>query len=246
MPPESRSLPWWFTALPGVGGAVVLVAIGVAPFLQALAALVLVFLPTYLLAWQLLYRRFGSAAAFTIAGGLSIGSVAVAGLVLNLLPWGLQAATWLAYVVVLLGLAFVVSRGQKRWRLKLTVVRHEVVLGGIGAVLMVSALILARAFAGDPVESFTQLSVSPGGSASSLSINLRVVNQEQRATGYRLELWRNGAWIKSWPDIQLATGQAWGDTLIVDAGRFEARLYRRERPGALYRHVTLQLLGPER
>jgi hypothetical protein len=242
MPPESRLRAWWLTAVPGLVGAVLLVVIGVAVFLQALAALILVFLPTYLMSWQVLYRRLGSAAAFTIAGGLSIGSVALAGLALNLLPWGLQAATWLAYVVVLLGLAFVVGRGQRRWRLKLKVVRHEVVLGGVGAMLMVTALIFARAVADDPIESFTQLSISPGADATSSSVDLRILSQEQGATGYQLEVWRNGSWVKSWADIRLATGQGWSDKLIVGTGRIEARLYRLDHPGTIYRYVRLQLV----
>ncbi len=242
MPPESRLRAWWLTAVPGLAGAVLLVLLGVAPFLQALSALVLVFLPTYLLAWPLLYRRLGSAAAFTIAGGVSIGSVALAGVALNLLPWGLQALTWLAYVVVLLGLALVFARRQRAWRPKLNVVRHEVVLTGIGAMLMVTAVVFARMFAGDPAEAFTQLSITPTASAPSSSVDLRILSQEQGATGYRLEVWLNGSRVKSWAAIQLATSQEWSNRLTVGIGRIEARLYRLEDPETQYRYVTLQLV----
>jgi hypothetical protein len=242
MPPESRLRAWWLTAVPGLVGAMLLVLLGIAPFLQALAALVLVFLPTYLIAWPVLYRRLGSAAALTIAGGVSIGSVALAGLALNLLPWGLQAVTWLAYVVVLLGLALVFGRRQRAWRPKLKVARHEVVLSGIGAMLMVSALLFARAFAGDPAESFTELSITASAAAPSSSVDLAILSQQEGATSYRLEVWLNGSRVKAWADIRLAASQGWSERLTVGTGRIEARLYRLDDPEILYRYVTLQVV----
>jgi uncharacterized membrane protein len=240
-------------AVASLAAATLLLALAMAPFLRGVAALVLVFLPSYLITWPLLRPRLGSAAAFTIAGGLSIGMVALAGLVLNLLPWGLQAATWLAYVVVLLVVALVMGRRPgawcrgawhpDAWRAKVPGVRQEALLIGIGAMLVVTAVLFARLFAGYPTESFTQLWIARSADTSAPSVDVAIRSEEQSAMDYRLEVWRDGALVKSWSDIHLADGQEWRVALAVDSGRIEARLYRRQDPVTVFRHVTLQLAG---
>lgn len=216
---------------------------GLAPMLRALAALVLVVLPGYLVAWPIVRQRFGAAGAFTVAGGLSIGMTVMAGLVLNLLPWGLQAATWLAYIIVVLGVALVLDRRRMAWRPRLPVVRHEVVLGGIGATMLVASLLVARIFVADSSESFTQLWIAPSSAAPTTSVDVSIRNEERVATGYALEVRRDGALVQAWPEIRLAAGQTWRSTVAVGSGRIEARLFRLSDPGTLYRHVTLLLVA---
>lgn len=220
---------------------VVLVALEPTHLLRALTALIVVSLPSYLIAWPVLQPRLGSAGAFTIAGGLSIGMLAIAGMLLNLLPWGLQAATWLGYVIVLFTIALAFGHRPVSWPLRLPTASHEMVLGGIGGVMMVTALLVARMFAAYPTASFTQLWITPSADAPMSGVELSIRNEEQAATGYRLEVWRNGQLVEAWADIHLAAGETWSDSAGVGSGRIEARLFRLADPGAMYRHVTLQL-----
>jgi uncharacterized membrane protein len=242
MRPDWRTRAMRLAAAAVVALAMLVAWLALAPMLRALAALIVVVVPDYLLAWPVLRPRFGSAGAFAIAGGLSIGVIALGGLVLNLLPWGLQAATWLGYVFVLvvIGLAF----GRRPWsgRPKVGVTAHEVVLAGLGAITIMAALILARSFAGYPTESFTQLSIAPASGAPTSSVQLRIGSEERTTTGYRLEVWRNGGLVKSFATIRLTTGETWTGTVSVGSGQIEARLFLLTDPGTVYRHVTV-LLG---
>ena len=227
--------------------AVMEAVVALPSFVRALAALIVVFLPSYLIMWPVLQPRLGSAGAFTIAGGLSIGMVAIAGLVLNLLPWGLQAATWLGYVaaVLAIALAFALALGLRppSRRPRLEVAPHELALAGIGAIMLMSALILARSFAGYPTESFTQLSIAPVAGAPAPSVEVSIRNEEEAPTSYRLEVRRNGARIQSWAEIRLAAGEVWSSTVSVGAGQIEALLFRLSEPGTLYRHVEVEIAG---
>jgi uncharacterized membrane protein len=239
---EPRIRAWRLSSAAVLAGALLLILVAVASLLQAFAGIVVVFLPSYLIVWPALRPRLGSAGAFTVAGGLSIGMIAIGGLLLNLLPWGLQAATWLAYLLVLLVIALAIGRRPGAWRPRLGAARHEVVLGGAGAAMVVTALLFARLFAGHPTESFTQVWITPSADAPA-SVELRMLSEEQAATGYRMEVWRNGAQVESWTDIRLVTGQTWSRTVSVGAGRIEVLLFRLTDPGTLYRYVTLELGG---
>jgi hypothetical protein len=230
----------------GVLGAsllVLIVVIDPTHILRALAALAVLALPSYVIAWPVLRPRLGFAGAFTIAGGLSLGMTAIAGLVLNLLPWGLQAATWLGYVVVLLVIAWALGRRPRIRRPTLTAGRHEGLLAVGGGVMMVVALLSARIYAGYPSESFTQLWITAPADVATTSVQVNIHSEEDSVTSYRLELRRAGVRVQTWTDIRLAPGQTWSRSIPVASGRVEAELYRLLDHGTLYRRVTLLLAG---
>jgi hypothetical protein len=240
MHPDASDRAWRLVAAAALAVPAVLILAGLTPMLRALAALVLAVLPGYLIAWPVLRPRLGFAGAFTVAGGMAIGMIVIAGLVLNLLPWGLQAASWLAYVVIMLGVAFVMDRRRLAWRPGIVAIPHEVVLGGIGATMLVVALIFARLFASAPAESFTQLWVTPSADAPGSAI-VSIRSEEQAATGYRLEVRSNGTLLTAWPEIQLTTGQTWSGTVTAGAVRIEVQLFRLSDPPTVYRYVTVLL-----
>lgn len=241
MRPDASIRAWRLAAAAALAVPVLVTLAGLMPIVRALAALVLAVLPGYLIAWPSLRPRFGVAGAFTVAGGLAIGMIVIAGLVLNLLPWGLQAGTWLAYVAVLLAIALVLDRPRVTIRPQVAAASHELVLGGIGATLLVVSVLFARLFAAVPAESFTQLWVAPSASvAGSAVISIR--NDELAATGYRLEMRVNGALVTTWPDIELRSGQTWSEAAPIGSGRVDVELFRLADPATVYRRVTL-LLG---
>lgn len=241
MRPDPQKGSRWFIAAAALAGAVLTGLLAVTSLLSALAALILVFLPVYLITWPLLRPQLGSAGAFTVAGGLSIGMVAIGGLVLNLLPWGLQAATWVAYVVVLLLIALALGRRPRALHPTLGVVSHEVVLLGIGGAMMLTALLFARMYVAYPAESFTQLWITPSADARASSVEVSIRSEEQAATRYLLEVRLNGKLVQSWSDVRLATGETWSRTVAVGSGRIEAQLLRINDLGTVYRHVILHL-----
>lgn len=241
MLPDAATRPWRLAAVAALAVPALLILAGLMPMLRALAALVLALLPGYLIVWPSLRPRLGFAGAFTVAGGLAIAMIVMAGLVLNLLPWGLQAATWLAYVAILLTVALALDRPRLAWRPTIGAAPHELILGGIGATVLLVALLFARLFATAPSEAFTQLWVAPAADAPGSAV-VSVRCEERAATGYRLEVRLNGTLVRSWPEIQLADGQTWSETVATGLGRVEAQLYRLSDPASEYRHVTVLLL----
>jgi hypothetical protein len=219
---------------------VALVAVDPTQLLRALAALAFIGLPTYLITWRMLQPRVGSAGALTIGGGLSIGMVAIAGLLLNVLPWGLQAVTWFAYAAVLYAIGLTLVWQSPFWRPGLGAARHEMVLIGVGGGMLVLALLVARMFAGHPTESFTQLWISAAANAPTSSVAVSFTSAEQSAMAYRLEVLRDGAQVRSWSGLQLTPGQTWSQRVSVGTGRIEARLFRLG-DATPYRRVTMQL-----
>ena len=242
MPPEWRRPAPWLLAAAALIVAALLVLAGLSDFVQALAGLVLVVTPSLLLAWPLLRPRFGVAGAFAIASAFSIGMIVITGLLLNLLPWGLQRGTWLAYVAVVIALAFVIDRARiGRARATVEVHTHEVVLGVIGAGLLVSAFLVARLFSADPGESFTLLSISAASDAPTSAVVVRIESRENAPTGYRLEILRNGTLFTRFEPIQLTGGQMWIHRFATGSGGIEARLFRLSDTGTLYRWVRVQI-----
>jgi hypothetical protein len=243
MRPEWRTRTLRLAAAAAVALALLVAWLGLTAMARALVALVVVVVPGYLLAWPVLRPRFGSAGAFAIAGGLSIGMVALSGLALNLLPWGLQAATWLGYVAILLVIGLAFGRRPWSWRPRVRVAAHEALLAGIGAIMIMAALILARSFVAYPTESFTQLSIAPASGAPASSVEVRIRSEERAPTAYRLELLRDGGPATSIASIHLSPGETWTDIVSVGSGQIEARLFLLTDPGTVYRHVTLVLGG---
>jgi hypothetical protein len=230
----------WLLALALLAGGLLLALVELAPFVRAFAALIVVLLPTYMIVWPILRPRLGTVGAFTVAGALSIAILAITGLGLNLLPWGIQAATWLGAAAVLLVIALASGR-PPTWHFTREVAPHELVLVGLGGLMLMAAIVSVRGFAGYPTESFTQLWISPTADPPTASVEIHIRSEEEAGASYRLVVLRNGAVVESWNDIRLRTGQTWSRTVSVGSGRIEARLFRSTHPGTPYRSVTLQL-----
>lgn len=240
MRPDAIDRAWRLAAAAGVVVPVLLILAALMPMARALAALVLAVLPGYLIAWPIYRPRLGVAGAFTVAGAVAVGMVVIGGLVLNLLPWGLQAGTWIAYVVVMLAVALLLDRPRTVWRPRVAIVPHELILGSIGATLLVVSLLFARLFVAAPAESFTQLWVAPSADAPGSAV-VSIRSEEQTSTAYRLRVQRNGTLVQSWTTIQLSTGQTWSASVAAGAGPIEVQLFRLSDPGIIYRRVTLLL-----
>lgn len=230
--------------LPTIAGLVVLgVLLQAAHLLSALVATALLLLPGYLLTWSMLQPRFGMAAALAVGGAASIALASIGGLVLNLLPWGLEPATWLGYVVVLSAIGLVL-RGRRRGRPRVTgiLMSHEIALFGLAGIVVLVALVSAQLSASSATESFTQLWLRPAPGESSHTVEIDIRSEEGASTNYRLELRHRGVPVQAWEVIRLEPGERWTDRVDVGRdGRARALLFRLSDPGVVYRETTLTL-----
>ncbi len=238
-PPMARNIVIGAGLVIGLGTIVVVLAFD--GLLRAIGGLLLVVLPGYLVVAPALRDRLGSAGAFAVAGATAIGLIALGGLVLNLLPDGLSPMMWLGYVAVLLVLGAVLHRPRLPRTPRFTTQRHEVLLVSLGAALMVLSLAVAIDTAGYPTESFTQLSIAAASDGASPAVQVTVKSYELTDTVFRVEVWRNGGFVRSWQRINLSPGEEWREVTPVAAGRIEVRLFRATDLVVPYRTVSLQV-----
>lgn len=192
---------------------------------------------------------------------LSLVLVILAGLLLNLTPWGLRADSWAVFLAGITLGACVVAL-VRRWRQGISNSRG-VRAGGIGLnlrqglLLGLAALIVGGAVAvsiigaeRQPSPGFTQLWILPANASNSKNaVHLGVSNMELTAMEYRLVVSVDGKVVKEWPTIDLNTHGQWEATLVIPqtgqtgTAKIEADLYRMDAPKTLYRQVVLWL-GP--
>jgi len=238
------------------------------PVLRLLLGLPLALvLPGYALTMALFPQRTldgTNRALFTLS--LSLGTAILCGLVLNRTPWGLRPESWAVVLSdVTLGgslVAFVrrriisarsvsVTQGDlvpmtqpgTTGRLRLSI--GQSLLFGLAIMVIASALLLARSEAAlRPAPDVIQLWMLPVDDTTSPKLRVGVNSVGLAAGEFRLQIERGGYIIHDWPALTIAAGQRWEETLTIQgrqpgSGPFEARLYRAEEPGTVYRRVAL-------
>ena len=230
-----------------LGGAIA-TALGLALVVQApelaraLGGLVLLLLPGLVLAWTLAPRALRHVGPGVVLSGLALATVPIGGLVLNLLPSGLSAGTWIGLGAGLLALAAVVAtlsthrstRIPQLVRLR----RADTGLFALAGIIVLAALLLAgRRGDGDP-ERFTQVWLVPAAGAATLGID----NLEGATTTYKIDIVIDDETVASWPALVLSRGEQWTVTIdqaVAPESVLEARVYLLDRPQRPYRIVSL-------
>jgi uncharacterized membrane protein len=187
--------------------------------------------------------------------GLSLVIDIVTGLLLNLLPGGLQWQSWMLSLMMITEvftlLAIFLRRrqpdkqtGTARWHLPF----KEYALLGLALGVVILALWLSIIRPPQPQPSFTQFWMLPSTQANkSCAVLIGVRNFEVTPEIYRIQVTRNGIQVASWPSIMLVPQQEWDRLVPISPGVasgdvvVNARLYRLDQSGAIYRevHVTL-------
>ncbi|HYU73293.1 MAG TPA: DUF1616 domain-containing protein [Ktedonobacteraceae bacterium] len=248
----------------------------------ALLAIPLVFiLPGYTLTRALFHRRpadalsassnglilqprlkigqpFGAVDLIIFSLGLSLVIDVVTGLLLNLVPVGLQWQSWtfsLGLVTAVFALlayardksAHVQGKSAHVWHIPL----KEYAL--LGSALVVVALSLWLAIIRPPQSQagFTQFwMLSSTQANNSCPVLIGVHSFESAPTIYRVQVMSDGTQLALWPSIMLTTQQEWDRVLPVSpavggSAVVDAQLYRLDQPGVIYRevHVTLRSCG---
>jgi uncharacterized membrane protein len=219
-------------------------------------------LPGYTLSEVLFRKRsLNPPERLVLSLGLSLAIDILSGLFLNLLPVGLQAASW-ATLLGLLTIFFsllaaylrrgVPGSGSGARPLQF----HLSVYQGILFGLAISVAILSFAYAAfgvaqQPYPGFTQFWMLPEAQAGkSCVVRLGVRSFESTPVTFHLAITANGEHLSELPPFSLAPQKEWNRLVTVAPMAtaeiyVEAQLYRLDKPGAVYRevHLTFNNLG---
>ncbi len=229
------------------------------PVIGIILALPLVLvLPGYTLTEAMFHKRSLNASHRLIFSlGLSLAIDVLSGLILNMLPAGLQAISW----AVLLGLLTAVFslvvvhlrrgapvNGTRLLRFRFSI--SSFVLFGLAiTVATVSVLYSAIGAAQQPHRGFTQLWILPAVQAGEGCIaRLGVRSFESTSVAYRITMIMNRTQVTTWPSVVLAPQEEWDQLVSIppraaDNVYVEVRLYRLDRPETAYREVHSTLHG---
>jgi Protein of unknown function (DUF1616) len=223
------------------------------PIIGIVLALPLVFiLPGYALTGVLFRKRsLNSSNRLLFSIGLSLAIDILSGLILNLLPGGLQAiswALWLGLFTVVFSLLAAYLRREApvnethpvRFRFTLY---PWMIFALATLVAIFSILYSAFGAVKQPYPGFTQLWMLPQAQAGkSCAITLGVRSFESTSVTYRITMTVMGAQVTSWPSVLLAPQQEWNRVVPVTPTAahnvyVEVQLYRLDKPQNIYREV---------
>lgn len=227
------------------------------PVIGIILSLPLVFvLPGYTLTEALFQKRsLDVPHRLLFSLGLSLAIDILSGLILNMLPAGLQAISWAVFLGLLI-VAFsllvaylrrgVLMNGAQLPRFRITI--YACILFGLATIVAtLSVLYAAIGAARQPYPGFTQLWMLPAGQAGkSCAVRFGVRSFEATPVTYRITMTMGGARATTWPSIVLAPQAEWGRLVPIPPGTtdsvsVEAQLYRVDKPQAVYRKVNLTL-----
>ena len=234
-------------ALALVGATALLVLLvaslsGIADVVLAAAGLGVLILPGFALAiTRRPARSLRRLDLFLVAAALSLATVALGGLALNLLPGGLSRTSWLGLTAVLLLASAVLARGGRPQLRRETLVRPKsgqaVALVAAG-VLVAIALLIARVGVKQPTVPYSALWIVP---AAAGMAQIGLDNHEDVTISFRVDVSVNGTIETTFPAITVLDGERW--TALVaqpDPGGppLDVRVYLAGDPEVVYRHVT--------
>lgn len=226
------------------------------PLRVALSLLLVLVLPGYALT-AALFRdgRLGRSETTLMSVGLSLSTVIVSGLALNLTPGGLRQQGWaiaLSGVTVVAAAIGATRRGDRSgttprppvsWP---RITRVQAALFGLAGVILLAAFHVAIYGARQDADetTFTQLWLLAAEDRPTPSVTVGVRNEEGADQVYALVVTLEGKLLASWPELGLAEDETWETTLALPAGRgvdspVRVELFRAEAPDVVYRYAVL-------
>ncbi len=224
------------------------------PWLKTVLALPLIFvLPGYILTEMLFHRRkIAMSHHLLLTLGLSVVIVIISGLLLNVLPSGLQSVSWvlcLSLITVTGILIAMIRRGKVAGReIRIKVLHiYEYFL----FILAMSGVVFAFQYAREGMAQqlhpgFTQFWMLPVGD-SSCGVTLGIHSFESGRTAYSVSITANDVLVSTQFPGVLKVGEQVERTIDLPPGvqdgevDVRARLYRADMPGQVYRSVNITL-----
>ena len=247
------------------------IAFTTGPLRIALGLLFVLFFPGYVLLSALFPRRdnLDSIERLALSFGLSIAIVPLIGLILNYTPWGISLYPILISVSLFIIVTAAVAY-YRQWKLpeadslhfKFSIrLPHWPGMTKLNKTLSVSLIIAILAAIGclgyviatpKPGEKFTEFYIlGPGGRAQDyphdaiagqpIYLIMGIVNQEQQATSYRVEIKTNGEIIRQLTIGSLEYEQKWEGTISFtprtpgEKQNFEFYLYKNDEAGPCFK-----------
>jgi len=213
-------------------------------------------LPGYALAALLFTRQgMGIAERLMLSLGVSLVLTVLSGLLLNLIPYGLQTRSWaLILGAVTLGASLGAlarrrsSEPASDERRLIGITLPAGILLGLAALIVAGAITLSRSGATQQQNNAgtTQLWMLPATNSSQLyNVRLGVSNMQPTNAEYDLTVSVDGTTIQHWSALQLKPHEQWLSNLALPehAGpeHVVAVLNRSDAPSEQYRHVDLWL-----
>lgn len=224
---------------------------------EIILAFPLVFiLPGYTLTEALLYRQsLDTSKCLIFSFGLSLAMVILTGLVLNILPIGLQAKSWavsLALLTILFSLVARLSRtgrlSQRTSAFSFRLKFHDWVLLGMATMVIIQAISYSIVGASQqPHPGFTQFwMVPPSQNAKRCAVQVGIRSFELTSVTYSVSMTMNGTEVATWRAIALAPQEKWSLLVPINPGAantvyVEAKLYRFDKPTSVYQQVNLTI-----
>ncbi len=249
---RKRSLDLLLMCAATILGAMLVVAAVPLPVLRVPLTLpILFFFPGYALLEAANPRGgLGVVEKMLLGLGLSLSLLALGGLVLDLLPWGLQGATWMLYLCpIIFGGSLVAwlrrpssMPPSERWRLSIS--GPQAICLSLSLLVVAGAMALAVAGAASARGTVpTQFWLLPADTASTPSVQLGLRNAEPQTITYRIDLEIDGRTVYQGDPITLEPQEMANPRLELPEEqarqeRIEIKLYRMDDQETAYRRLT--------
>ena len=191
--------------------------------------------------------------------GLSLAIDIFTGFILNLLPIGLQILSWAVSLSILTtAFSFIAvyrrrgattnSSEKKGAPSQFRVAIYEFILIGLAVILITLSIgFSALSAQQQSYPDFTQFWLVPSNQVNNTcAVLIGIRSSESTTVTYSVKLMINGVQVIAWPSVNLQPQGEWDQFVSVgsedsDNMYIEARLYRLDKPGAVYRNVHLTL-----
>lgn len=207
-------------------------------------------------------RPFNASDRLILSLGLSLGIDILSGFVLDMLPIGLQALSWAVFLGLLTTVFSLIAAFRRRgmrinahkgrvtspW-FRITI--YECILFGLAIIVATLSVWYSTNNAKQQqYPDFTQFWMLPSKQANdSCAVLIGVHSYESTSVTYRIVVTISGAQVATWSPVVLAPQEEWEQPVSVKpeaaAMYVEAKLYRADKPGIVYRevHMTLNSSG---
>jgi Protein of unknown function (DUF1616) len=211
------------------------------------------FFPGYCLSRALFPRRLDTPEQLMLTGGLSLASLAVGGLVLGLLPGGLNGASWAMYILVLIGVSAAVAAWRRsrnpehsgtRGSINSTVaIRQGAMLVGAAFIAAAGLLVARSPVPESAAQGYTLLWAVPNSADNPSAVSVGVRSFEPSLLGYHLKV-VSGDQVLQDIALSLQPVDEWRAEVALPADSpavYDFLLYRDDTPSAVYRRATIRV-----
>lgn len=220
-------------------------------WLSVFGFIMVLVLPGYVFSLAL-FSQLEFIARLLVTLAISIVLVILGGLLLNMVPQGLNVSTWIVFLLVVIGVGVLLA-----WRarssqagapaLSLPKLNLRVVLWmGLSLAFVALAIFVSQLATSRQDKAFSMLWANYNQNDPTLPLVIGVENQEGAPTIYHMVVEVNGTAYKKWDKISLENGKTFETNVTFSqppSTAVRVLLYRSEAPDKVYRQVQIAPLS---